>query len=174
LRADKAGRRRRLHRLSLGAIGLAALLATAAAPPLPRLVWNATASAPRGLYYIDVGGPVAAGDLVAARLPTSVRTVVAQRHILPLRAVLVKRVVAVAGADICAVGNRIFVDERPVARRLERDRQGRALPRWRGCQRLRGAQFLLLSPHPQSFDGRYFGPSDGADLVGRAVLLWRS
>ncbi|QEH82027.1 S26 family signal peptidase [Sphingomonas sp. C8-2] len=163
-----------LRHLALGALGCAGLLATAAWPPLPRLVWNATDSVPRGLYRIEVGAPVSAGEIVAARLPRAVRAMADTRRILPAGALLVKPVAAIAGADICATRDRISVDGRIVARRAVADRQGRPLPRWQGCRRLRGGQVLLLSPHPHSFDGRYFGPSEGAELIGRAVLLWRS
>lgn len=174
LRAAKVRRRRMFRNLGIGAIGCLAVLATAAWPPLPLLVWNATDSVPRGLYRIEVGVPVAAGDMVAARLPSTVLAMAATRKILPVEAVLVKPVAAVAGADICALGDRISIDGRIVAQRAIADRQGRPLPRWQGCRRLRGGQVLLLSDHPRSFDGRYFGPSDGAGLIGRAVLLWRS
>lgn len=174
LRTAKVRRRRVLRNLGIGAIGCAGLLAMAVWPPLPRLVWNATDSVPRGLYRIEVGATVAAGDIVAARLPRAVRAMADTRHILPAGALLVKPVAAIAGADICATGDRISIDGRIVARRAAVNRQGRPLPRWQGCRRLRGGQVLLLSTHPHSFDGRYFGPSEGAELIGRAVLLWRS
>jgi type IV secretory pathway protease TraF len=47
------------------------------------------------------------------------------------------------------------------------------MPWWSGCVRLRGRQlFLLMSDSPGSFDGRYFGVTDGGLVVGKARLLW--
>jgi type IV secretory pathway protease TraF len=44
---------------------------------------------------------------------------------------------------------------------------------WSGCVRLRGRQlFLLMAGSPASFDGRYFGVTEGGLVVGRARLLW--
>ncbi|MCJ2182390.1 hypothetical protein MTR62_06700 [Novosphingobium sp. 1949] len=44
-----------LRRTVLLGIGMAALGLTIAQPPLPRLVWNASASAPIGLYAVSPG-----------------------------------------------------------------------------------------------------------------------
>ena len=38
---------------------------------------------------------------------------------------------------------------------------------------LRGRQLFLLMDSPSSFDGRYFGSTDGEDVIGKATLLWR-
>jgi type IV secretory pathway protease TraF len=32
--------------------------------------------------------------------------------------------------------------------------------------------FLLMTETPDSFDGRYFGPTLGQDVIGRATPLW--
>nr|WP_232307047.1 hypothetical protein [Sphingomonas sp. Y57] len=71
LRTARAQRRRLLRDIGTGAIGCLVVLSTAAWPPLPRLVWNATDSVPRGLYRIEVAAPVAAATWSprACRLP---------------------------------------------------------------------------------------------------------
>ena len=57
--------------------------------------------------------------------------------------------------------------------RRDRDRRGRALPRWHGCRTLADGQVLLVMTRvPDSFDGRYFGPTLKRDLLGRAIPLW--
>ena len=51
-------RQRRLHHLRIGVLGGAALLLLAAPAiysPAPRLVWNASASAPIGLWWVWPG-----------------------------------------------------------------------------------------------------------------------
>jgi len=53
------------------------------------------------------------------------------------------------------------------------DAKGRPMKWWSGCVRLRGRQlFLLMSDSPASFDGRYFGVTEGGLVVGKARLLW--
>jgi len=46
------------------------------------------------------------------------------------------------------------------------DRDGRALPVWNACRRLHDQEFFMLSNHvPNSFDSRYFGPVQSADIL---------
>lgn len=169
-----ARRRRRLRRAALGiGAGVLALAATIVLPPAPRLLWNASASAPIGLYRVSPGAPGAIGDMVVARVPLRWRRLAAERHYLPENVPLVKRVVATAGTEVCAFGTVIEVDGREAARRRSTDGRGRIMPWWSGCVRLSGQQRLLLMDAPDSFDGRYFGITEGSDIVGRAVLLWR-
>ncbi|GAM00315.1 S26 family signal peptidase [Sphingomonas parapaucimobilis] len=172
LRAAKTRHRRRVRRIGIGAVGIAVLLSTVALPPAPRLVWNASASAPIGLYAVAPGIAAQPGDMVVARLPEPYRRLAATRRYLPLNVPLVKRVAAAPGDDVCALGPLIFVNGRPVAKRLDVDRAGRPLPHWSGCRRLRGDQRFLLMDAPASFDGRYFGVTEGVDIIGKARLLW--
>lgn len=167
-------RRRRLRRrtLALGA-GLGLLLASAAMPPRPRLVWNASASAPIGLYRISPGAPLKLGDMVIARVPEAVRSMAARRGYIPANVPLVKRVAAVPGDEICAFGPTLFVNGTRAADRRAVDGAGRPLPWWTGCRRLRdGTLLLLMSDSPYSLDGRYFGPTARGDVIGKAGLLW--
>ncbi|TPG20984.1 S26 family signal peptidase [Sphingomonas koreensis] len=166
-------RRRRLARRSLAIAGLVtALFATVALPPHPLLVWNASASAPIGLYRVG-GADLATGDMVIAWPPADFRDFAARRHYLPANVPLVKRVAAEPGDTICALGAEIFVNGRWIAERLVRDGAGRPMPWWTGCATLRhGALFLLMSDSSASFDGRYFGPTDRSAIVGKATPLW--
>ncbi len=170
----RSKRRRKLNRFALGiAAGALALGLTIAFPPAPRLVWNASASAPIGLYWVSPGAPIAQGDMVIARVPERYRRMAAQRRYLPLNVPLVKRVAAGPGEEICALGATIFLHGRPIVRRLEQDGKGRPMPRWQGCIRLRSGQyFLLMADSPASFDGRYFGISRASDVIGQARLIW--
>jgi len=172
LRAAKARHRRLVRRIGIGTVGIAVLLSTVALPPAPRLVWNASASAPIGLYVVSPATAAQPGDTVVARLPEPYRRLAATRRYLPLNVPLVKRVAAVAGDDVCALGHQVFVNGQPVTKRLDVDRAGRPLPHWSGCRRLRGDQRFLLMDAPASFDGRYFGVTEGVDIVGKARLLW--
>lgn len=168
--------RRRRPVLIAGGIGLA-LLGLAAAldfmgPLAPRVVWNASASAPIGLWRIHPGARIRTGDMVLATTPASVRQLAAQRHYLPANVPLLKRVAARDGDEVCALGQGIFVNGRWIGERRIVDRQGRPLPRWSGCELLRNGRLFLLMDAPDSFDGRYFGPVDEAAVIGKATALW--
>lgn len=172
LRAAKVRRRKLGRRIAVTAAGGAVVLASAMFPPAPRLVWNTSASAPIGLYAVSPGGLAEPGDMVIARVPAPFRRLAATRRYLPMNIPLVKRVAAAAGDEVCAFGREIFVNGRWIAERRVADRAGRPMPIWSGCVRLRGRQLFLLMDAPASFDGRYFGVTEGVDVVGRAQLLW--
>lgn len=153
--------------LGVGLIGVGAVIA-----PLPRLVWNASASAPVGLYWVGRSVPEQ-GRLVLVETPDSVRALAAARGYLPVGVPLVKRVVAMAGAEVCALDRLVLIDGRPVAERLAHDAQGRPLPAWDGCRALESDEiFLLQDGVAGSFDGRYFGPVKRSDVLGVLIPVW--
>ena len=175
LRRIIAGRHQRRRRLCLAALAGCAsvpLVASAIWEPPTLLVWNASASAPIGLYRLDAGKDVRRGDMVVAWTPRAARSLAARRRYLPANVPLVKRVAAVAGDRVCATGNSVSINGRPAAVRQSLDPAGRAMPWWSGCRDLRAGEYLLLMNNPASFDGRYFGVTRGSDLLGRAELLW--
>jgi conjugative transfer signal peptidase TraF len=177
LRRIIEARRRRGSRLRVGvAAALAAVpcAATVGMSPPPLLLWNASASTPRGLYRVFPGAKVYRGDGVVAALPKGYRRLAASRGYLPLGVPLVKRAAAVPGDWICARGAAISINGRPAAIRKSLDALGRKLPAWSGCADLRSGEYLLLGESPWSFDGRYFGPTTSTDIIGEAVLLWRA
>jgi len=172
LRATKHKRRIIGRRVTITGIGITLLGLTMAFPPAPRLVWNASASAPIGLYAVTPGAPIDPGDMVIARVPDPWRMMAAQRRYIPANVPLVKRVAAVAGDEVCALGQEIFVNGTWVVERRVADASGRPMKWWSGCVRLRGRQLFLLMPgSPASFDGRYFGVTEGGLVVGKARLL---
>jgi len=172
LRAGRARRTRLRRRAGLIAAGIACLAATVARPPAPLVLWNASASAPVGLYAVTPGAPLARGDMAVAWPPLAVRDLAARRRYLPRGVPLVKRVAAVAGDRVCATGRVVTVNDRTAAIRRPADSAGRRLPGWQGCIRLdRGAVLLLMTEAPDSFDGRYFGITGEGDIVGRATQL---
>jgi type IV secretory pathway protease TraF len=52
------------------------------------------------------------------------------------------------------------------------DAVGRPLPAWSGCFRLAANDIFVLSAGPDSFDSRYIGPVDRAQVVGSAQPVW--
>ncbi|MEI9996766.1 MAG: S26 family signal peptidase [Rhizomicrobium sp.] len=142
-------------------------------PKTPRLVWNATASAPIGLYRAARGETLHRGDLVLALPSRSIQQFAASRGYLPFGVPLVKHVAALAHDRICARGDTITINGHVAVIRLTADGNHRPLPAWTGCQTLTQSSVLLLNPDvPQSFDGRYFGPISTTAILGKLVPLW--
>ncbi|MBN9505373.1 MAG: S26 family signal peptidase [Altererythrobacter sp.] len=157
------------------AVGLFAGLFTLVAvlDPVPRLIWNASASAPIGLYRVRPVDRVRRGDLVAVAPPERLAAFLAARGYLPEGVPLLKHVVALPGQLVCRTAARVTVDGRLIAIAREADRLGRPLPSWQGCRRLAGDELFLANPDvPDSMDGRYFGPLPAGTVIGRATPLW--
>jgi conjugative transfer signal peptidase TraF len=161
------------RRTWIAATVVAATLATLALPVSRVLVWNMTASIPTGLYWIRDKPNRYVGERIAVEPPPQLRRLLAERQYLPTNVPLLKRVAALSGQTVCRVGARITIDGQLVGKARLRDRQGRALPSWSGCHRLRrGDIFVMNAAAPGSFDGRYFGVLAARDVIGRATPIW--
>jgi conjugative transfer signal peptidase TraF len=157
------------------AVALALMNFTMVAEPMPRLLWNASASVPIGLYGVEPVGRLAVADLVVAAAPGPLATVFAERDYLPLGVPLIKHILALPGQSVCRNGLLITVDGKAVGTALAQDSRGRALPVWQGCRRIaRDQVFLMNTDAAASLDGRYFGPIPITAIVGRALPLWTS
>ena len=141
--------------------------------PAPRLIWNATASTPTGLYALQPIGRLHVRELVAVRPPVPIATYLAGGGFLPKGVPLLKHVMAVAGQTVCRAGDAITIDQIEVGIAHNRDHLGRPLPRWSGCHTLTPGEIFLMNPTvPDSLDGRYFGPFPVTSIIARAVPLW--
>ena len=151
----------------------ASFAAIAVFDPLPRLVWNASASAPLGLYRIEPLPDPPLGTLVAVTPPAPLARWLAERGYLGERVPLLKHIAARPGQRICRIGAFVSVDARPVVVARARDGRGRPLPIWQSCRTLRAGDLLMLNPdHADSMDGRYFGPLPASTVLGRAIPIF--
>ena len=151
----------------------AACFATRSGVVPPILVWNASASAPVGLYLRLDEARVSRGDLVLVEPPFVVARFADERHYLPLGVPLIKRVAALSGSTICGRGDIVSIDGKAQLKRQKTDGKGRPLPAWSGCHRLDADEvFLAMEGVPGSFDGRYFGALPTATIKGQLVPLW--
>lgn len=138
-----------------------------------RLIWNASASVPIGFYRIHPIHHPAVSDLVAVMPPTPLADVMAARGYIARGVPLMKRVMGLPGQEVCRTGHSIAVDGVPLGDARDRDRMGRALPRWQGCRRIAEDELFLMNPEAHdSFDGRYFGPLPARAVIGKAVPLY--
>src|ERR1700720_4162561 len=101
--------------------------------PLPRLIWNASASVPIGLYAVHPAGALHVAELVVVQPPEALASFLDERRYLPMGVPMLKRVLALPGQTVCRTDRTIAVDGITMGEALEWDRRGRTLPVWRGC-----------------------------------------
>lgn len=172
--AVRSGGRTVLGQVSLVTLALAAIVMLLA-PQQTRpgtFVWNFTPSVPVGLYHIDAPA-WKKGDRVAVRLSGRAAGILLHAGVLEPGRLLLKRVAAADSDIVCREGETIRINGAPVAHAKSVDSRGAQLPTWSGCEQLGVRQVLLLGEMPDSFDGRYFGPTDVGDIMGRisSVIL---
>ena len=113
MREGQSRRGRPFAVLALASFGLAALVLPP--PGRPLLVYNASASLPRGFYLAKSAGVLAPGDLVLAQAPEALRRFAAQRGYLPFGVPFIKPVAAVSGDHICITAGHVLISGKPVA-----------------------------------------------------------
>ena len=164
---------RRRGYIIAAAIGVLTLVGISAVPIAPKLIWNASASTPIGLYLIAPVERVEVSDIVAVDAPGPLAAFLEQRGYLARGVPLLKRIVGLPGQRVCRTGHAITVDDVLLGVALERDRRGRVLPVWRGCRNIAdGEVFLMNWQVRDSLDGRYFGPLPSASVIGQATPLY--
>ncbi|WP_121501904.1 S26 family signal peptidase, partial [Pseudomonas aeruginosa] len=106
---------------SAASLFAASFLAVAVFDPFPRVVWNASASAPIGLYRIEPLPDPPHGALVAVKPPPALARWLAERGYLGERVPLLKHVAARPGQIVCRIDAVVSVDGRPVVVAQQRD-----------------------------------------------------
>lgn len=138
----------------------------------PKLIWNASASAPIGLYAVTSDEDLSVGDLVVVDPPKPLARYLDEHGYLPDGVPLLKYITALPGQRVCRTGGTVSVDDDIMAQAQPSDRFGRALPVWQGCHIVASTELFLLNPsHPDSLDGRYFGALPANAVIGRAVPI---
>ena len=132
--------------------------------PKPLLVWNATASAPVGLYRRSFSN-VERAAWVLINPPDQARILAAQRGYLPQNVPMVKRIAALSLDMVCRTNSTVTIYGVVRAIALSRDSKGRVLPVWKGCERLNNDQIFVLTTPSASFDSRYFGVVPSANII---------
>ena len=136
-------------------------------------LWNASPSAPIGLYRLQSIDHLGPRDLVAVAAPDSIAAFIAERGYLPPDIPLLKHVAGLPGQVVCRIGGSITVDGVSVGQAQHTDRRGRTMPVWQGCRRITSDQVFLMNPDVEtSLDGRYFGPIPRSAVLGRATPIW--
>jgi conjugative transfer signal peptidase TraF len=155
----------------LAAVGALGAIALSPVSPPPWIVWNASRSAPVGLYGVQAMAP-GVGDLALVRLPTDLAALANRHSYLHGTDYVLKPVAAIAGDTVCRSGLVITVRGVVAALAKQRDGAGRPMPFWNGCHVLEPGDLFLVSPPPNSFDSRYFGSVAKTHVIGSAHAVW--
>lgn len=154
-------------------LGGSILVATPVFDRRPKLIWNASASVPIGLYRVEPAERIGLADIAVVMPPEPLAGFMAGRGYLPNGVPLLKRVLARAGTTVCRKGTAIIAYGMSFGHARERDSRGRPLPVWQRCRRIAdGELFLMNWDAADSFDSRYFGPLALTSIIGRAVPVW--
>ncbi|ERL03182.1 putative conjugative transfer signal peptidase TraF [Mitsuokella sp. oral taxon 131 str. W9106] len=157
------------------------LIATAAGWEFPKqdiIIWNETASLPRGFYLRIPARQIERGDIVVYQPPDAVRAISdARGYASRPNALFLKRVGAVAGDTyrISANGDHALfaINGAYKGQVQDVDSKGRPLPQLaRDVDHVvPDGAFLPLAESPRSFDGRYTGPVPLANIKEVVVPL---
>lgn len=141
--------------------------------PPKALIWNASASAPIGLYAVQQADDLEVADLVAVAAPPLIAEFMADRGYLPMGVPMMKRVLVLPGQTVCRRGLDIIAYGSTIGYARERDNAGRKMPVWQGCRRIGDDELFLMNfDVPDSVDGRYFGPLPRRFVIGRALPVF--
>ena len=176
--------RRRSYLILAGAAGVGLILA-AFANARDVVIFNHSPSIPTG-FYVRTDTPIAVGAFVTVRARDVAAGEAQRRRFEDATDRFIKRVAAVGGARICAAGRRLIVNGGAIIAVVadirtnddagsggaapagdDDDRQG--LTGWQGCRTLAEDEILLLGDSEDSFDGRYWGPTNISLVEG----VWR-
>tara|TARA_R110000868_G_scaffold319646_2_gene580609 strand:- start:1192 stop:1689 length:498 start_codon:yes stop_codon:yes gene_type:complete len=142
--------------------------------PMDRLIWNRTGSAPQGLYWLS-DEPFTPGRWVVVSARSADAQWAQTQGFVGRDWPLLKQIAGLPGDEICRQDTQIMINGTVAGEARLRDSSGRNLPSWEGCVVLGQDQLFLMNAHPDSLDGRYFGPVEIHDLdgVARLILHWR-
>ena len=96
--------------------------------PAPRLIWNASARVPIGLYAVHPAGTLHVNELLVVVPPEPLATFLDECRYLPKGVPLLKHVRALPGQTVCRSDRTITVDGVAMGEALDRDRLSRPLP----------------------------------------------
>lgn len=143
-----------------------------------RITYQASKSMTKGLYLIRPAKSFHRNDIALFRPPIQIRSYMVNAHWIPKNSWMLKKIWGLPGDLVCWEGNYLQINNKKI-RLLKSEIKKHQylenyLPTLKGCHELQKDQYLLLSNKVKnSFDGRYFGPTNKSQILGKAYLFHR-
>ena len=164
---------KRIKILAIGSISIGLLASAMATEFIPKIIYNPSASAPAGFYFVRQETVPEVGDYVLLTLPEPVKMMALERQYMGQDIPLLKQVSAKPGDHVCIRYDVVYVNYEAVTEVKSYDPSGRKMPIWKGCRKLEEGEFFLLNLYSvYSFDSRYFGPVRQNEIIGIATPIW--
>jgi conjugative transfer signal peptidase TraF len=134
--------------------------------------YAATTSMPKGWYFISPPKTLTRKDIVLFYPPEITRQFLQEHKWGPSSGLLLKYVKGIPGDEVCIRKQAIWINKVKIAPIYAYYAPGKLLPHSNFCGILAANQYLLMSTYiARSFDGRYFGPVQRAQIIGKAKRL---
>lgn len=139
-------------------------------------VINLTESLPRGVYKLSNYQSLKVGDIVQFQPKEETLLLIKERGYLPEIANTLLKIVAVTyenEEDLKIINNTLYVGKISYGKIVTKDSLGRDIPEI-NIEELKPKnkdEYLLLSPHLMSYDGRYFGLTKKKDILKTAKII---
>ncbi|NTW84019.1 MAG: S26 family signal peptidase [Chlorobiaceae bacterium] len=134
-------------------------------------IYNYTESLPRGIYLLHPGF-FKKGDIVAFRPSGIAARIIEERKYLGKGEFLMKHIVGFPGDSVCTDNGMLSVNGENFGGIKDVDRQGKPLPRYGFCGRLKEGYIVAIKGMNSSFDSRYYGPIKSENIIGVATPFW--
>ena len=138
-----------------------------------KITYQVTPSMPKGFYIIYPIENIKVNDIIVFYPPKKASQFLLTRHLIPHNDWLMKYVVAAPGDYVCKKFSFVWINNEKYAPVLTHSSKNELLPDTPFCSVLTKDKYLSISTIAQhSFDGRYFGPIDKKDIIGKACHLF--
>ena len=136
------------------------------------ITYQVTPSMPKGFYFVRPVKQLQSGNIAVFSPPSAILKLMLKHHWIPDDGLMMKYVFAVPGDNVCLREHQVWINGRVMAKIFQDYEPGKSLPHAHFCGQLAKGQYLLMSTQvAHSFDGRYFGPIDEQNIVGKAEKL---
>jgi type IV secretory pathway protease TraF len=131
-------------------------------------VYQGSDSMPKG-WYVYTPPPVSLkrGQVVVFKLTPVWNKYLVDHHWLLPHALLMKPIAAIPGDFVCIQNHELSINHQPITSIVVDYAPGKPLPQLSFCRTLLPGEYWMVSTHIlRSFDSRYFGPIQQAQIVG--------
>jgi len=137
------------------------------------LTYQVSPSMQKGFYWVRPAKNLKRGDIALFMPPSHTLLFLRRHHWIPNKGWMMKYIVGIPGDFVCQKDHVIWINHHKFAHVYNYYAKGKSLPNTHFCGKLKFNQYLLMSTKvKRSFDGRYFGPIDRKNIIGRVVPVF--